>query len=141
MDKRSLPAVLDSLTELRRYAKDAAAEAGIDDARSYQLQLAVDEIATNIISYGYGDTGASAVISISSEVRDDALVVTLEDQAPAFDPRSMRMPEAAELAKPLEERTIGGLGILLAVQGVDRFDYRREGGRNLNIFEVRIGGD
>lgn len=141
MEKRSLPAVLDSLAELRRYAKDAAAEAGIDDARSYQLQLAVDEIATNIISYGYGDAGASAVISISSEIREGALLVTLEDQAPAFDPRTMRTPEADELAKPLEERNIGGLGIFLAVQGVDRFDYRREGDRNFNIFEVKTHRD
>lgn len=137
MDKLSLPAVLDSLAALRSYAREAAAGAGIDADRSYQLQLAVDEIATNIISYGYKDTGPRAEISICGEVRDDTLVITLEDRAPAFDPRTMRMPNAEELTKPLEERTIGGLGIFLAIQGVDRFDYRREGERNLNIFEVR----
>ena len=48
------------------------------------------------------------------------------------------MPEAEDLAKPLEERDIGGLGIFLTIQGVDRFDYRREGDRNLNVFAVRI---
>jgi len=141
MERLSLPAVLDSLAELRRYVKDAADGAGVDAARSYQLQLAVDEIATNIISYGYKDVGASAVISISGEMRDGVLVITLEDRAQAFDPRTMEMPEAEDLAKPLEERTIGGLGIFLATQGVDRFDYRREGDRNLNIFEVRSGHD
>jgi serine/threonine-protein kinase RsbW len=141
MEKRSLPAVLDSLTELRRYAKEAAAAAGIDEARAYQLQLAVDEIATNIISYGYKDAGASAVISIGGEIRDGTLIVTLEDRAPAFDPRTMHLPDAEDLAKPLEERPVGGLGIFFAAQGVDRFDYRREGERNLNIFEVRIGHD
>jgi serine/threonine-protein kinase RsbW len=141
MEKRSLPAVLDSLTELRRYVKDAADGAGIDAARSYQLQLAVDEIATNAIVYGYRDVSASAVILISGEMRDGVLVITLEDRGQAFDPRTMQMPEAEDLAKPLEERTIGGLGIFLATQGVDRFDYRREGDRNLNIFEVRSGHD
>jgi len=141
MEKRSLPAVLDSLTELRRYVKDAADGAGIDAARSYQPQLEVDEIATNAIVYGYRDVSASAVILISGEMRDGVLVITLEDRAQAFDPRTMQMPEAEDLAKPLEERTIGGLGIFLATQGVDRFDYRREGDRNLNIFEVRSGHD
>lgn len=136
MDKLSLPAMLDSLAELRRYARDAAAGAGIGEDKSYQLQLAVDEIATNIISYGYKGAGPTAEISIFGEIRDDALVITLEDRAPAFDPRTARMPNAEELSKPLEERTIGGLGIYLATEGVDRFDYRREGGRNLNIFEV-----
>lgn len=137
MDKLTLPAVLDSLAELRRYARDAAARAGIGEDRSYQLQLAVDEIATNIISYGYKDAAPTAQIVIGGEIRDDALVITLEDRAPAFDPRTRQMPDAEELSKPLEERTVGGLGIYLAIEGVDRFDYRREGERNLNIFEMR----
>jgi serine/threonine-protein kinase RsbW len=136
MEERSLPAVLDSLGEIRRYVKEAADRAGIDEARAYQLQLAVDEIATNIILYGYKDD-ASAVISIGSEMNADELVITLKDQAVAFDPRTMQMPEAEDLARPLEERKIGGLGIFLAVQGVDRFDYHREDGSNVNVFEVK----
>ena len=141
MEKLSLPAVLASLTDLRRYAKEAADGVGIDEARAYQLQLAVDEIATNIISYGYKDAGASMVISIAGEVTDDALVITLEDRAPAFDPPTMELPEKEDLAKPLDEREAGGLGIFFAIKGVDRFDYRREDDRNLNIFVVRLGHD
>jgi serine/threonine-protein kinase RsbW len=137
MEKRSLPAVLDSLAEIRRFVREAADGAGIEEAKVYKLQLAVDEIATNIIVYGYKDTNASAVISIGSQMNDGALVITMEDQAPAFDPRTIEMPEAKSLAMPLEERTIGGLGIFLATQGVDRFDYRRENGSNVNLFEVR----
>ena len=141
MDKLTLPAELASLAELRRYAKDAAARAGIEEERAYQLQLAGDEIATNIISYGYKEGDASAGITIGGEIRGGALVLTLEDHGTAFDPRTRPMPGEEDLAKPLEERTIGGLGIYLAIQGVDRFDYRREGERNLNIFEVRTGHD
>lgn len=141
MDKRSLPAVLDSLPEIRGFVKEAADCAGIDEARAYQLQLAVDEIATNIMLYGYKDAGASALVSIDGEISDSRLVITVEDQAPAFDPRTMQLPEAEDLAKPLEERSIGGLGIFLAIQGVDRFDYRREDGRNINVFEVTVRHD
>jgi len=137
VETRTLPAVLESLAEIRRYVKEAADRAGIEEARAYQLQLAVDEIATNIILYGYKDAGASAVISIGSEMRGGALVITMKDRAPAFDPRTMQMPEAEDLARPLEERKIGGLGIFLAFQGVDRFEYRREDGANVNVFEVR----
>jgi len=36
------------------------------------------------------------------------------------------MPEAEDLARPLEERRMGG-GIFLAIRGVDRFGYCREG--------------
>lgn len=138
MERRTVPAVLESLGELRRLAGEAAQRAGIDPAKSYTLQLAIDEIATNMILYGYKETGGSSVIVISNEIRDDRLVVRLEDEAPAFDPRTMEQPEAADLARPLDERTMGGLGIFLAVRGVDRFDYRHENGRNINVFEVLI---
>ena len=47
------------------------------------------------------------------------------------------MPDAEDLAKPLEERAIGGLGIFLAIHGEDRFEYRYEHGANINVFEVR----
>jgi serine/threonine-protein kinase RsbW len=141
MEKRSLPAVLDSLAEIRRYVKEAADRAGIEAARTYQLQLAVDEIATNIILHGYADAGTSGAITIGSEINAAALIVTLEDQAPAFDPNTMELPEEEDLAKPLEERRMGGLGIYLAFQGVDRFDYRRENDSNINVFEVRTRHD
>ena len=36
---------------------------------------------------------------------------------------------------------MGGLGIFLAIQGVDRFDYRREDGSNINVFEIRTRHD
>jgi serine/threonine-protein kinase RsbW len=141
MEKRSLPAVLDSLAEIRGYVKEAGSAAGIEEDRLYQLQLAVDEIATNIILYGYKDADASAVISIGSEMRNDALIITLKDQAPSFDPRATQMVEAEDLSKPLEQRKIGGLGIFLALQGVDRFDYRRENGSNVSMFEVSTRHD
>ena len=121
--------------------KKAADTAGVDEAKAYQLQLAVDEIATNIILYGYKDAGELAAISVGSEMTGDALIITLKDQAAPFDPRTMQMPEAEDLAKPLEERRIGGLGIFLAFQGVDRFEYRHEDGSNVNVFEVRIRHD
>jgi len=132
-----VPAVLESLAALRQFAREAAAGAGIDEGRAYELQLAVDEIATNIINYGYRDRQPSAEISIHGEASDSGLLITLEDAAPAFDPRGgALLPDADSLAMPLEEREVGGLGIYLAVNGVDRFEYRYENGHNFNIFEV-----
>src|SRR5271165_896678 len=130
METRSLPAILDSLAEIRRFVKGAAGRAGIEDAKAYQLQLAVDEIATNIILYGYKGAGEGAVISIDAEITGAALIVTLKDQSPPFDPRTMQLPEMQDLTRPLEERKVGGLGIFFAFQGVDRFEYRHEDGSN-----------
>jgi len=79
------------------------------------------------------------VLGLRAEVSGRSLVVTLEDWGQPFDPRTRKLPGEEELSRPLEEREPGGLGILLAIQGVDRFDYRRVGDRNETVFEVRIG--
>ena len=137
MDKLTVPATLDALAKFREYVQAAAQEAGVDRMRSYNLALAVDEFATNIVTHGYAEQNRTGDVSIQGEVRDGSLFVTLEDHGVAFDPRTRAMPREEDLAKPLDERPIGGLGIYLAVRGVDQFDYRREGDRNLNTFGVR----
>lgn len=138
MGKLTLPASLDALAKFREYVQSAASAAGVDKARTYNLQLAVDEFATNIVTHGYEEQNRAGTMSIEGEVRDASLIITLEDHGIAFDPRSRGVPREEDLAKPLEDRPIGGLGIYLAIRGVDRFDYRREGDRNLNIFAVKI---
>ncbi|WP_156090628.1 ATP-binding protein [Planktothrix paucivesiculata] len=52
----------------------------------------------------------------------------------SFDPREKLSLEEETLDLPLEERRIGGLGIYLTISGVDEFQYKRVGDRNLNIF-------
>ena len=135
----TVPATLDSLERLRAFARESAERAGVDARRSYGLQLALDEIATNVVTYGYGPSRPDGVLALRAEVEGGMLVVTLEDWGAPFDPRARELPGAEELSRPLEERAMGGLGILLAIKGVDRFDYRRVGDRNETIFEVRIG--
>jgi anti-sigma regulatory factor (Ser/Thr protein kinase) len=47
------------------------------------------------------------------------------------------LPEELEkIEQSIEKRSIGGLGIYLAFQGVDNFKYERVGDRNRNIFVV-----
>jgi anti-sigma regulatory factor (Ser/Thr protein kinase) len=136
----TVPATLGSLGRIRAFAREAAEHAGVDARRSYGLQLALDEIATNVVSYGYGPSpGHDAVLGVRAEVTGGALVVTLEDWGKPYDPRTRDLPSEEELGRPLEEREPGGLGIMLAIQGVDRFDYRRVGDRNETVFEVRTG--
>jgi anti-sigma regulatory factor (Ser/Thr protein kinase) len=134
MEKLTLPASLNVLEKIRNYTAEAASAAGVSEEQAYNLQLAVDEIATNIITYGYREQGGE--LSVCGEIEGDSLIITLEDSGPAFDPRERELPSEEDLSKSLEERAIGGLGIFLALQGVDQFDYRREGEKNVNILTV-----
>lgn len=136
MEERKFPAVLDQLSEIRAFAREAASRAGLEASGSYQLQLAVDEIATNIITHGYEEANQTGDVVMQIEVTEDLLRITMIDTGREFDPNS-RMVDESDLSRPLEERAIGGLGIFLALEGVDKFTYRRSEGRNYNIFEMQ----
>ena len=134
MESVSIPATLDSLQSLGRYVLEAAERAGLDRSRAYHLRLAVDEVATNIITHGAPPGTPGAEITITIHLADDALTITLEDSGPEYDP--LREPEPEGLDRPLAERSVGGLGIFLARRVVDRFTYERVNGRNRNIFTM-----
>jgi serine/threonine-protein kinase RsbW len=134
MDPLTLPATLESLEPLVQYVLSAAAAAGLDRKASYRLRLAVDEIATNIITHGYADAHIDGDVVVTASVDVEQLVITLEDWAPAFDPRVQEDPD--HIGKPSDERPIGGLGVFLALKSVDRIDYEYRDHKNRNILTM-----
>lgn len=135
MEPLVVPGSLDSLELIGGYVVEAASLAGIGKRESYRLRLAVDEVATNIISHGYAESGRDGDVVVTCGLTDEALSITLEDTAVPFDPRGAGRP--SQIDQSLDERPIGGLGVYLALGGVDRFQYEFVNGRNRNIFVVR----
>lgn len=136
---RKFSANLDSLEPIREFLTDSANKLGLDKSRTYKLCLAVDEIATNIINYGYLKSGITdGMIDVMMASGKEMLTVILEDTAIPFNPFENKIPGEDELALPLEERPIGGLGIMLAKENVDEFRYEFENGKNRNIFCINL---
>jgi serine/threonine-protein kinase RsbW len=134
MDPLTLPATLDSLEPLVQYVLSAATAAGLDRKASYRLRLAVDEIATNIITHGYADAHIAGDVVVNASVGDEQLTITLEDWAPAYDPRVQEDPD--HIDKPGDERPIGGLGVFIALKSVDGLDYEYRDNKNRNILTM-----
>lgn len=138
MEQLTVPGTLDSLSKISKYVLSAASAAGLDKKASYRLRLAVDEIATNVISYGYEDAKIQGNLDLQAKIDDCSLTILMEDNAAAFDPATKIMLEEESINLPIQQRAIGGLGVYLAIQGVDRFMYERIGDRNRNIFVVNL---
>ena len=132
MQELTVPASLESLSTIGRFIMDMSTAGGLDNASAYRLRLAIDEIATNAISYGEAGTRGPATLTLRADTNPKTLTITLEDYGCAYDPRTQPAPASTDI--PLEERDIGGLGVYLALSGVDRFDYEWTGERNRNIF-------
>ena len=127
----TVPGTLESLQIISKAIMDAAAQAELDKKRAYGLRLAVDEIATNIILHGYEEAGRTGSIDLSFALGDGLLTVTLEDTGIPYNPFQNSL-EPDELQQPIEDRPIGGLGVFLALDGVDDFAYDFVDGRNCN---------
>ncbi|MBN1963789.1 MAG: ATP-binding protein [Anaerolineae bacterium] len=132
---QTLPAALDTLDDIAAIVLKAADRVGLSRQAAYRLRLAVDEIATNIVTHGYAEHALDGVIDVLAEGDDDELVITLEDDAPAYTPDLTATPES--LDAPLEAREVGGLGLYLATLNVDEFRYDRIDNRNRHTFVVR----
>ncbi len=138
MEQQIFPGTVDALEPIRQYVAAAAQAAGLDRKAIYKLCLAVDEIATNIVLHGYQEAGLEGDLKIGTSLEGDSLVVRLEDHGKRYDPNFHSVPEPENLGLPLESRPLGGLGIYLALDGVDDLQYLATDAANVHRFIVRL---
>jgi serine/threonine-protein kinase RsbW len=131
MAERSQTITLNNdLTEIARLAEFVdlfCAPLGSCDKDRLSLQLALEEAVTNIIKHGYGDVQPHT-FTVELSCTDRRVIAIVVDDAPAFDP--LTRPEV-DTSVPLEQRTIGGLGVHLLKKLMDSARYERRDGRNI----------
>lgn len=135
MEPLTVAGKLNSIDKLVKYVITAASQAGLNHRATYCLRLAVDEIATNIITHGYQAAGLDGELTVTAVFQPNQLIIELRDSGPPFDPRQALPPP--NLKQPLQKRAAGNLGLFLAMWGVDGFQYQQTRGHNHNIFIMR----
>jgi serine/threonine-protein kinase RsbW len=98
---------------------------------AWRLQVAVDEVLSNILRHGGG-----TAIEISFRREANIAEITVEDDGAPFDPANWPAPD---VQSSLEARRPGGLGIALVKGLIEDIDYRR-GERNVLTLRTRIAG-
>ncbi|MFP4368956.1 MAG: ATP-binding protein [Candidatus Kapaibacterium sp.] len=92
----------------------------------FNINLALEEVFTNISSYGFKD-GREHIIEINFIIDEKGIEITVTDDGSEFDPLAVPDPD---LNTPAEEREIGGLGIYLVKKLMDDVSYEHENGLN-----------
>ena len=141
MKNHTFPGTLDSLEPIREFVAQTAAEAGLDRSTVYKLCLAVDEIATNVVTHGYDEAGLTGDITVSASNHDNSFHVLLKDHGQSYDPQTHEQQSGTDLDLPLEDRRMGGLGILLARDSVDDLRYTAGPDGNVHQFIVNLQSD
>jgi serine/threonine-protein kinase RsbW len=139
MESRLSLVLKNHLSELKRMSEALSAWCrgnAVSAATELEVNLALDEIVSNVICHGWKDDGEHQLHVRISRVEDE-LRVEVEDDAAPFNPLEVPAPD---LDQPLEQRPVGGLGIFLVQQIMDGLEYRRLDGRNLLIMKKKTGG-
>ena len=100
----------------------------------YRVNLVLEEIITNVISYGYDDSSEHE-ISVRLSWKDPGIEIEIEDDGRPFNPLAAPPPDTR---KPLAERQVGGLGIHFVRAMMDEVEYRRENAKNLLVLKTKI---
>jgi anti-sigma regulatory factor (Ser/Thr protein kinase) len=118
---------LAELERLSRVVEEFGRAEGLSAQVIFDLQLAANEIVTNVILHGYDDEREHAIV-VRLVANAGEVTLEVEDDGRAFDPS---IAPAPRLDLPLEERPLGGLGVHLARRVTDAIEYRRQDDRNI----------
>jgi len=135
--RTNIPPEPAELTRLCQEVGAFLAEEAVPKAAAYAIELVLEELIANVISYAYDDAKTHEV-GVRVALEQGYGVVQIEDDGRPFDPRDV--PEA-DVREPLEDRAVGGLGLHLVRRMVESMDYRRAGGKNCVEVRIALGGD
>jgi anti-sigma regulatory factor (Ser/Thr protein kinase) len=121
------------LDEIRDFVGAIAREAGFDDRDVYNIQLAADEAASNIMEHAYAGV-TDGVLEIACGMNGDAIHIVFVDHGDPFDPSDVPAPD---LKADLSERKIGGLGIYLMRRLMDEVHYRSDPGKSNTLTLIK----
>jgi len=122
---------LSEIRTLHAAVNEFGEQHGLSEEVVFDVRLALEEIITNVIRYGYDDEEEHR-ITVRLGVGGDELTVEELDDGISFNPLNAPEPDTKI---PLDEREPGGLGIFLARKAMSDMQYRRE--QNMNILTMR----
>ena len=119
-----IPRKISSLGDLFAFLEEDCAEHTVDEKTVFALNLAAEELFTNLVRHNVGGTD---VIRVGIDITPERIEMEMVDfKVEKFDPNSV---DDVDVARPAEEREPGGLGIHLVKSIVDRLTYAYSSGQ------------
>lgn len=135
-----MPVVLklhNDYSELPRISSDVTAfleDHGGTTETAFAANLAIEEMVTNIIKYGYDDEGRHE-IDITLSAHDGSVWIEIRDDGHEFNPFEHPEPDTS---LPADDREIGGLGIHFVRNMLDTYKYERTDGQNVVTLSKKL---
>ena len=136
MDQMTVSAVVDNVREVTRFVNERLDGLGCSERIKIQVDVAVDEIFSNIARYAYNPEIGPATVRVEVEETPLCVIISFIDQGVPFDPLAEEQPDTTRL--PKGERPIGGLGLFLVKKTMDDIVYEYKDGKNILTIRKKI---
>ena len=117
---------LESADQLSLFLKALGIKHNVPKNVISEMDLALGELILNIIKYAYKEKQNSS-INLECNIKDNKITFILTDDGAAFNPLEYKVQDEDI---PLEDKTIGGLGIMIAKKSMDFITYERKDNKN-----------
>ena len=118
---------ISELEKVAQFVEEIGEELGLSMELQMNLNLVMEEMVTNVIFYAYPE-GEEADIELLAKSDGKELTFVLSDQGKEFDPTAK---EDADLDVNPADRELGGMGIFIVKNIMNKVTYQRLEGKNL----------
>lgn len=124
----TVEALIQNVDEVTDFINEQLEEMGCSMRIQTQVDIAIDELFSNICRYAYGEGVGHAKVSVNELPGQNAVQITLEDSGIPFDPLAKEDPD---VTLSLHERNVGGLGIFMVKKIMNDIQYEYRDGVNV----------
>lgn len=123
----TVDAKTENVEKITQYANEILEEAGCPMKVQFQIDIAIDEVFSNIALYAYqGKEGGTADFDI--KVEKSTVTLVFSDSGIPYNPLENDEPDVTLSA---DDRKIGGLGIYMVRKSMDKVLYSFDNGHNV----------
>lgn len=135
MKEKVFEAKDENMLEMLGFVEQELENYGCSMRMQTAISVALEEVFINVAHYAYPDGDGKAKVSINIDPTTDEMTCILSDSGIAFNPLTQDDPD---ITLPVEQREIGGLGILIVKKTMDYVEYSRENGENILTMRKKL---
>lgn len=128
MKELTLPAARENIPDVIDFVNRELESVGCPMKTEAQIDIAIDELYSNIANYGYDGENGRVLVRLETEIRPRAVTISFIDEGRPFNPLEREDPDVSLSAR---ERKIGGLGIFMVKKSMDDVRYEYRDGKNI----------
>ena len=128
MRELTIEATPENVDKVVEFVDEMLEEYGCGMKEQMAIDVAVDELFANIAHYAYNPDTGYATVKVDVIKDPLSVEITFVDNGKPYDPLAKADPDTS---LSVEDREIGGLGILIVKKSMDAVDYEYKDGKNI----------